>query len=76
MPKSDSIVLLQETTEWKDGTPNHVYVFINSTTKIAGYIKAGEKVAFKFSNPLVFSKRFRKFKRVNKKDYDLSTLLT
>jgi hypothetical protein len=64
--------LLQETTQWSDNTQNHIYIFDNSDTKIAGYIKMGTNKAIKFSKPMAFSKRGRTFKVVNKKNFDLT----
>ncbi len=66
--------LLQETTEWKVPTPNHIYIFDGSSSKIAGYIKAGTKVAIKFSAPMGFDKRGRTFTEVKPKGFDLSAL--
>lgn len=66
--------LLQETTEWKLPTPNHIYIFDGSSSKIAGYIKEGTKVAIKFSTPLGFDTRGRSFVEVKKSEYDLSAL--
>lgn len=66
--------LLQETTEWKVPTPNHIYIFDGSSSKIAGYIKEGTKVAIKFSVPMGFDKRGRTFVEVKKTGFDLSAL--
>lgn len=66
--------LLQETTEWKVPTPNHIYIFDGSSTKITGYIKAGTKVAIKFKFPMGFDRRGRTFIEVKKAGFDLSAL--
>jgi hypothetical protein len=64
--------LLQETSEWSTYTPNHIYVFDGSTTKVAGYIKLGTLKAVRFSKPMVFNKRYRTFCKINPKGFDLS----
>lgn len=68
--------LLQETSEWKVPTPNHIYIFSDSTTKIVGYIKEGTKVAIKFPKPMSFDKRRRTFTPVKARDYDLTAFNT
>jgi hypothetical protein len=64
--------LLQETTEWKVPTPNHIYIFDGSSSKICGYIKEGTKTAIRFSQPMGFDKRLRTFVEVKPKGFDLS----
>lgn len=66
------IILLQEITEWADNTPNHIYIFNNSDSKIAGYIKAGTNDVTKFSKPMQFIKRGRTFKVVSAENYNLT----
>lgn len=66
--------LLQETTEWKVPTPNHIYIFNGSTSRTVGYIKAGTTVAIKFSKPLSFDHRGRTFTEVKLKGFDLEAL--
>lgn len=64
--------LLKETTKWEDNTQNHVYIFEDSFTKIAGYIKQGTVEAIKFSKPIVFNKNGRTFESVKAKDFNLA----
>ena len=55
----------QETTEWGEGVPNHVYIFTeipkNRTAKAIGYVRAGTKEVFKFKNPYTIDLRGRTF---------------
>ena len=64
--------LLQETTEWKVKTPNHVYIFDGSSMKIVGYVKAGTRDAIKFTKPMMFDKRGRTFVEVKAKDFNMA----
>lgn len=66
--------LLQETTEWKNPTPNHIYVFDGSDTKIVGYIKNNTLEAIKLTKPMWFSKKGRTFKSAPARKFDLSAL--
>lgn len=68
------MVLLKETTVWKNPTPNHVYIFDGSTNKIVGYVPSGKTVAVKFTKPIQFDRRGRTFVSAAKKWYDLSAL--
>ena len=53
---------LQEITDWgKHNVPNHIYYVSDDNTKMVGYVKAGTKNLFKFSKPLSFDGRGRKF---------------
>ena len=53
---------LQEVTDWGDhNVPNHVYYLNDTKTKLVGYIKYGTKSLFKFSKPMSFDGRGRKF---------------
>jgi SWIM zinc finger len=53
--------LLQEVTEWEKFVPSHIYIFENSESKIIGYIPTGTKEPIKFSKPMPFDRRGRKF---------------
>ncbi len=53
--------IMLETTEWATPTPNHVYVFNDSMSKIIAYVRAGTKEVFKFKKPLSIDTRGRKF---------------
>lgn len=58
------MLVLQELTEWSDSTPNHVYFVNDERSKMLGYIRAGTKAVIKFSKPLGFDTRKRKFKEI------------
>lgn len=62
------MILLQETTEWKTPTPNHIYLFETRTsTKMIGYIKQGSREPFFFKHPIILDRRNRTFKELNLK---------
>lgn len=56
--------VFQETTEWEDNIPNHIYFLSDDKSKMFGYIKAGTNAVFKFSKPFGFDSRKRKFKEL------------
>jgi hypothetical protein len=59
------MVFLKEITEWKDNTPNHVYIFENKkSAKIIGYLPEGKRDVIWFEKPLSFDKSRRKFKEI------------
>jgi hypothetical protein len=63
------MILLQETTEWKTPTPNHIYIMDSSNSmKIVGYIPVGKREPFFFSKPILFDKRGRTFTKLNIKE--------
>lgn len=66
--------LLKETTVWETSTPNHIYIFDGSETKIAGYIPDGTTKAMKFSKPMMFDKRGRTFTPVKPDGFDLTAM--
>ena len=51
----------QEVTQWSGSTPNHVYYLTDDKRKMVGYIRAGTKRLHKFSQPMSFDSRGRKF---------------
>ena len=52
----------QEISEWSvDYTPNHVYYLTDDRRKAVGYIKFGRGNLEKFSKPMSFDSRGRKF---------------
>lgn len=58
----------QEVTEWNaDYVPNHVYYLTDDKKKLVGYIPAGSKKLVKFSRPLNFDSKGRKFIVLSKK---------
>ena len=54
--------VLQETTAWPGATPNHIYFTDDSKSKVFAYVRAGTNAVFKFSQPIRFDVRGRKFK--------------
>jgi hypothetical protein len=55
---------LQETTDWGNNTPNHIYI-VNSAGQLAGYIKQGTTEEIWFKSPMKqWSKSKRKFKKL------------
>ena len=57
----------QEVTQWSGGTPNHVYYLTDDKRKMVGYIQAGTKKLHKFSQPMSFDSRGRKFVVLDRK---------
>lgn len=57
----------QETTEWSDSTPNHVYLLNDSKDRMFGYSVGGRDKLTLFKSPILFDARRRKFKVVQNK---------
>ncbi len=55
------MLILQETTVWKTGTPNHTYLSDDSKSIIYAYMKRGESKLTKFKVPLSFDVKGRTF---------------
>ena len=55
------MVFVQEVTEWKDNTPNHIYLLNDSKQKMIGYSTDGVTLKV-FVDPITFDSRYRKFK--------------
>lgn len=53
--------ILQETTNWD--VPNNTYV-LNSDGKLLGYAPEGQDEIQWFDAPRMFSKRYRKFRKI------------
>jgi hypothetical protein len=53
--------LLQETTEWGDDIPNHIYALDDKQEYLLGYIMAGTNQHKVFSKPIRFDRRGRTF---------------
>lgn len=51
----------QEVTQWSGNTPNHVYYLTDDKRKMVGYIPVGTRKLQKFSRPMDFDTRGRKF---------------
>jgi len=65
------MIYLQETTAWAHAwVPNHVYYVSDDRRKAVGYIKAGTKRLVKFSKPMGFDTRGRKFTVVKRGEAD------
>jgi hypothetical protein len=50
---------LQEITDWD--TPNHTYYLNDNKSKMVGYIKVGTNTLVKFTTPISFDMRGRRF---------------
>jgi hypothetical protein len=57
----------QEITEWSYDVPNHIYYLNEDKSKMVGYIKKGTTELFKFTKPISFSVRGRKFILLDRK---------
>ena len=55
------MIVLKETTEWNDNTPNHIYFVSDNKSKLLAYIKSGTEEVLKLSVPIAFSTTRRKF---------------
>lgn len=55
---------LLEITEWKSHTPNHVYFVNDSRDRMFGYVPTGSGIPVKFSKPIRFDTKGRKFQAV------------
>lgn len=58
-------MILIETTDWNDSTPNHVYIANQSKDKIDGYFNVVKQELFWFSKPQRFDRRYRTFKTID-----------
>jgi len=56
--------VLQETTTWEGTTPNHIYITDDAKSKMLAYVRAGTNSVFKFSVPMRWDTRGRKFKEI------------
>ena len=54
----------QETTEWQESWPNHVYLLDDSKSKLFAYVKQGTTEVIEFRKPMQFHVRGRKFREV------------
>lgn len=53
--------VLQEVTQWDDGTQNHIYFLSDDRTRMHAYIRSGTNDVFRFTKPLRFVASRRKF---------------
>lgn len=56
--------VLQETTVWKQPTPNHIYYVTDDKSKIVAYLNVVSGKIVKLSKPTRFDTRYRKFKEL------------
>lgn len=54
----------QETTQWENNTPNHIYLLTTDKSKMHGYIRSGTEELINFKKPIRFDQRGRKFREV------------
>ena len=57
----------EETTVWKTKTVNHTYLLSDDKSKMFAYVRAGSDSVFKFTAPIRFDSRGRKFVAVKNK---------
>ena len=60
------MLLLKETSQWPDSTPNHTYVVSDNKEFVYGYIKQGALKIELFSKRGRFHQKYRKFKLLGK----------
>ena len=65
--------IMLETTQWADQTPNHVYVFNDSMSKIVAYVPAGSKTVFKFKQPIDLDRKGRTFVDLDDTEQDVDS---
>ena len=56
------MILVAETTVWKEAIPNHCYLLSDDKSKMYGYAKHGSSDIHMMKNPIQFSIRGRQFK--------------
>ena len=54
----------EETTNWSDNIPNHVYLLDDSKSKMFAYVRQGTHQVFEFRKPIQFDSRRRTFRQV------------
>lgn len=63
------MIILQETTDWKVPTPNHIYLLETRTSmKMVGYIPVGKREPFFFKHPIPLDRRNRTFEELDLKE--------
>ena len=55
------MILVAETTVWKEAIPNHCYLLSDDKSKMYGYAKHGSSDIHMMKNPIQFSIRGRQF---------------
>lgn len=56
------MILVAETTVWKEAIPNHCYLLSDDKSKMYGYAKHGSSDIYMMKKPIQFSIRGRQFK--------------
>lgn len=57
---------VQETTEWSEATPNHIYYLDDSKTRMFGYVNAVTGAEQWFEGKRGFNAQYRTFKLIKK----------
>ena len=60
------MLVVKETTKWKDGTPNHVYVLSDDKRSMFAYVNGLTGVATKFGGRRTFDPRYRTFRIIKR----------
>jgi hypothetical protein len=62
------MLVVKETTKWKDGTPNHVYVLSDDKRSMFAYVNGLTGKATKFGGRRTFDPRYRTFRIIKRLD--------
>ena len=62
------MIIVRETTDWKDKTPNHIYFLSDKKDKMHAYIKEGTLEKTVMKKPIGFDTRYRTFEVLEKID--------
>lgn len=62
------MIIVQETTNWVDNTPNHIYFLNDSKTKMYAYIQDESSEKKIFNTPIDFYAKGRTFELLGKLD--------
>lgn len=60
-----TVQILQETTKWPDGTPNHTYAYNPNTSKMVAFRHSETNEVKVMSRPIMFDKKGRTFTQVH-----------
>ena len=55
------MIIAKETSEWVNNTPNHIYFFDDSMSKMLAYSVEGTAEPFYFKKPITISTKHRQF---------------
>lgn len=70
------MLILQETTKWKDNTPNHTYVVSDDKGTLFGYYPFSNTKRVMLKNPMRFDMRGRTFKTIRREKEPVTGLKT